>query len=363
MIETMDDIVELHLRASEGESSIWKTAVLQLLRLLAETGGDGESKDTLELRKQLAAHRRALSGVLHPQEERQEAAGCVTTCERYLDRLEADHRAKETELTDLVTLLRDAAAKMIGESSEFHAEVLSSADRFKRMARLDDIRELKRELSTEISSLERVVEIRKQRDRAAMDKLSKRVEALQADLGRAEERAALDPLTKLYNREGFDRALDRLIAEAEKTSTPVTLAMVDIDHFKEINDEHGHPVGDRVLLCMADWLRASIRQDDVVARYGGEEFAVILGIGLKQAEDRFTNVLTSIAGRSYDYEDAETSKSIRFTVSCGLAQFTAGDTAPGLVDRADQALYDAKHKGRNCVCVRKVSRLARLLGG
>ena len=107
---------------------------------------------------------------------------------------------------------------MIGESSEFHAEVLSSADRFKTMARLDDIRELKRELSTEISSLERVVESRKQRDRAAIDKLSKRVEVLQADLGRAEERAALDPLTKLYNRESFDRALERMIADAGTSS-------------------------------------------------------------------------------------------------------------------------------------------------
>jgi diguanylate cyclase (GGDEF)-like protein len=152
-----------------------------------------------------------------------------------------------------------------------------------------------------------------------------------------------------------------MIADAEKTSSPLSLAMLDIDHFKNINDEHGHPVGDRVLLCMADWLRGCIRQSDVVARYGGEEFAVILGIGLKQSEDRFTNVLASIAGRSYDYEDAGTPKSIRFTVSCGVAQFTGGDNVADLITRADQALYDAKHKGRNRVCVRKVSRLSRLL--
>ena len=358
----MDDIVELHLRAaSAGESSIWKTVVLQLLRLLSDAGRDGESKDALELRKQLSAHRHALGGVLHPQEERLEAAECVATCEHYLRRLQIDHRTREAELADLVTLLRDATAKMIGESSEFHAEVLSSADRFKTMARLDDIRELKRELSTEISSLERVVETRKERDRAAIDTLSKRVEVLQADLGRAEERAALDSLTKLHNREGFDRALERMMAEAAKGSTALSLAMIDIDHFKRINDEHGHPVGDRVLLCMAEWLRGSIRQNDVVARYGGEEFAVILGIGLKQSEERFTNVLARIAGRSYDYEDGGAAKSVRFTVSCGLAQFTEGDSASDLISRADQALYDAKHKGRNRVCVRKVSRLSRLL--
>jgi diguanylate cyclase len=360
----MDDIVELHLRASAptfAESSAWKTVVLQLLRLVSEAGHDGDSKETLSLRARLSEHRHALGGVMHPQEERQEAVDCVATCEEYLRRLQRDRRARETELADLVTLLRDATAKMIGESSDFHAEVLSSADRFKTLARLDDIRELKRELSAEIASLERVVETRKQRDRAAIDTLSKRVEILQEDLGRAEERASLDPLTKLNNREGFDRALARLMAAARKMSAPLSLAMIDIDHFKKINDAYGHPVGDRVLLCMADWLRGAIRPDDVVARYGGEEFAVILGIPLKQAEERFTNVLTSIAGRSYDYEDSGTASSIRFTASCGLTQFTDGDDADDLIGRADQALYDAKHKGRNRVCVRKVSRLSRLL--
>ena len=89
--------------------------------------------------------------------------------------------------------------------------------------------------------------------------------------------------------------------------------MIDIDHFKKINDEHGHPVGDRVLLCMADWLRGSIRQNDVVARYGGEEFAVILGVGLKQSEERFTKSWRVSPVARDDYEDAGAVKSIRFT--------------------------------------------------
>lgn len=357
----MEQIVELHLRAADSASSPWKTVVLQLLRFLSEAGRDGESRETVDLRNQLLHHRQVLGGTLHPQEERQEAADCVATCEKYLKRLHADQHARETELTDLVTLLRDATAKMIGESSDFHAEVLSSADRFRGMVRIDDIRELKRELSTEISSLERAVEHKKQRDRAAMDTLSKRVEVLQADLGRAEERAALDSLTKLHNRESFDRALDRMIADARRQSTPLTLAMLDIDHFKTINDQYGHLVGDRVILCVAEALRGSVRQTDVVARYGGEEFAAIVGIDLKQAEDRFTRVLDTIASRSYDYEDAGESRAIRFTLSCGLAQLTDSDAGADLVGRADQALYDAKHKGRNRVVVRKVSRLARLL--
>jgi diguanylate cyclase (GGDEF)-like protein len=357
----MDDIVELHLRATDSEGSIWKTVVLQLLRLVSDAGLEDESRETSELRRELSLHRHALGGVLHPQEERQEAAECVSTCERYLRRLQGDQRTKASELTDLVALLRDATTKLLGESAEFHAEVLSSAGRFKQMERLDDIRELKRELSMEISSLERAVETRKQKDRAAMDALSRRVETLQDDLGKAEARAALDPLTKLYNRESFAGALDRMMADASRSGGAMTLAMLDIDHFKRINDEHGHPVGDRVLLCMAEWLRKAVRDQDVVARYGGEEFAVLLGIDIRQAEDRFTSVLANIAARSYDYSDGDVQRSIRFTASCGLAQYTEGDSPADLVTRADQALYDAKHKGRNRVCVRKVSRLSRLL--
>ena len=143
----MDDIVELHLRASTPtltDSSTWKTVVLQLLRLISEAGRDGESKETGTLRTRLSQHRQVLGGVLHPQEERHEAADCVATCEEFLRRVQLDSRARETELTDLVTLLRDAAAKMIGDSSDFHAEILSSAGRFKTMVRLDEIRELLR---------------------------------------------------------------------------------------------------------------------------------------------------------------------------------------------------------------------------
>ena len=362
----MEDFVELHLRGASptlAESSIWKTVVLKLLHLVSEAGHDSESKDTTDLRARLTEHRQVLGNVLHPQEERQEATECVATCEEYLRRVQVDRRARETELTDLVTLLRDATAKMIGETSDFHTEILSSADRFKSITRLDDIRELKRELSSEISSLERAVETKKQRDREAIEKLSKRVEILQVDLDLAEERASLDQLTKLANRGGFDRALDRMIKAAQAAGAPLSLAMLDIDDFKKVNDTYGHQVGDRILLCMADWLRGSIRQDDVVARYGGDEFAVILGVDPRRAEDRFTKVLESIAGRSYDYEEAGVVKSVRFTVSCGVTQYAGGESAADLIGRADQALYDAKNKGRNRVCVKKVSRLARLLGG
>jgi diguanylate cyclase len=361
----VSQIVELHLREAGLDAGVdlpWKPLVQNLLRVLCELSSDAESRDTAALRERMAEYRRSFGEALHPQEARQVAAACVKTCEQYLRRVHEDRTARESELNEVIAILREAASRFVGDSSDFHAELLSSADRFKTITRLDDIRDMKRRLAVEVSSLEQVVETKKQRDEQAIAALSQRVELLQADLQKAEEQAARDPLTNIANRGGFDRAIGRMIAAARASHTPLTLAMIDVDRFKVINDTHGHQVGDRVLLCTADWLRSAIRHTDFGARYGGEEFAVILAdAALHQAEERFQRVLHDIADRSYDYDADDERRSVRFTVSCGLAELTAHETAEALIGRADQALYEAKQKGRNRVVARKVSRLARIL--
>jgi diguanylate cyclase (GGDEF)-like protein len=364
----MNDIVELQLRnqggsphAADAEPSPWRALVQNLLRVLCEIEPESASKESASLRASLNDYRAQFGRSLHPQEERQAAAGCVRACEQYLRRIQHDHSAREAELTEMIAILREAAARFIGDSTDFHAQLLSSADRFKGMTRVDDIRDLKQQLSLEVSTLERVVEQKKQRDATAIAALSERVQVLQADLVKAEEQAALDPLTRLANRGTFDRTLARAIEQAKQAGTPFTLAMIDVDHFKNVNDTYGHLIGDRVLLCTAEWLRGAFRQTDCVARYGGEEFAAILtNMDIAHAERRFAQVLQDIASRSYQFEQDGQSKSVRFTVSCGLAQWTEKDSESDLMARADHALYEAKQKGRNRVIARKVSRLARL---
>jgi len=363
----MKEIVELDLRKPgiaippDAESSAWRSLVQNLLRVLCEVEPESASKDSAEFRAKLNEYRAQFGRPLHPQEERQAAAGCVKACEQYLRRMQHDHLAREAELTEMIAILREAASRFIGDSTDFHAQLLSSADRFKSMTKLDDIRDLKQKLSAEVSSLERVVEEKKQRDEAAIAKLSERVEVLQADLVKAEEKAAIDPLTRIANRGTFDRTLKRMIDASKKSGSPLTLAMIDVDHFKKVNDTYGHPVGDRVLLCTAEWLRSAIRHTDFVARYGGEEFGVILSdTDLSNAEARFTQVLKEIAKRSYEFQQDGEQKSVRFTVSCGVSQLTDKDSEQDLIQRADQALYEAKQKGRNRVIAKKPSVLSRL---
>src|SRR5262249_15618334 len=152
-------------------------------------------------------------------------------------------------------------------------------------------------------------------------------------------------LTRIANRGSFDRTLRRMVSSARRSSTPLSLAMIDIDNFKNINDTHGHPVGDRVLLCAAMSLRKEIRQTDLIARYGGEEFAILLyGAKAAQAEARLTQLLAQIADNSYDYEADGNKGTVRFTVSCGVTELAPGDDDAELVKRADEALYEAKHK-------------------
>ncbi len=133
----------------------------------------------------------------------------------------------------------------------------------------------------------------------------------------------------------------------EKGEAAFVLAIADIDDFKKINDTHGHPVGDRVLMGAAQMLAASVRPDDFVARYGGEEFAVLLsGMKVASAELRMTHLLKTIAAYRFEYENGCT---LQFTLSCGMAEFNAGDTVESLITRADEALYEAKRKGKNRV--------------
>lgn len=160
--------------------------------------------------------------------------------------------------------------------------------------------------------------------------------------------AMQDPLTDLPNRRAVLDALERHWSAAVRTQRPLTVLMIDIDHFKQINDQHGHPAGDAVLRRLARLLRARVRSQDIVGRFGGEEFLVVLP---DTAPDTAATLAEALRGRIESVPVRARGRMLPLTASMGLHGLWpgAGDTVDDAIQKADEALYRAKSAGRNRV--------------
>lgn len=159
-----------------------------------------------------------------------------------------------------------------------------------------------------------------------------------------------DPLTGIKNRRAFDLEIKEYCAQGHSNNKPLSLLMVDIDHFKNINDTFGHVTGDAVLKWVASMIGETVRGGDILARYGGEEFAVLLPDTMLDGADHVaTNICRRVSSQKLKNSDQRQSIG-RVTVSLGLARYRPGETVEQFIGRADEALYLAKSSGRNRVC-------------
>lgn len=168
------------------------------------------------------------------------------------------------------------------------------------------------------------------------------------------ELSIIDPLTQIYNRRHLMSQLSTSMIQAKRHGHSLSIALLDIDHFKWVNDLHGHICGDDVLRGVAAALKNGIHNGiDVPARYGGEEFMVIMPFtGLETAVDVSDRLRNTIKGQAVDCEN----KNVSVTCSFGVAEYISGETMEQFIERADISLYQAKHGGRNRVCAAASSR-------
>src|SRR5262249_12922080 len=180
----------------------------------------------------------------------------------------------------------------------------------------NDAAAIRREAESVVSVLQEVMAARAESQARLLQELSQKVTDLRAELQEVREKAALDPLTQLYNRASLDAHLDRVGDLSFLLASSPCLLMIDVDHFKQTNDTFGHAAGDQVLRRVADELvRNFLRREDFVARFGGEEFVVVIpDSSLHNAELRAERVRQSIA----ELEVTHGSKKIPVTVSIGL---------------------------------------------
>ena len=178
--------------------------------------------------------------------------------------------------------------------------------------------------------------------------MRKESETLRLELSRAQSQAIRDALTGLPNRAAYNERLETEFARMQRSDGALTLAVIDLDKFKSINDTWGHQAGDRVLKYVARELTKQIRQQDFFGRYGGEEFVLLLpGTKLEGATTVAENLRRHVDGCRFTYKNTP----VAVTVSIGIAEFSPGDLPAVVFERADSALYLAKDRGRNrCEC-------------
>ena len=264
--------------------------------------------------------------------------------------------AIKLELSDAQARLKDMLARFVDRLSDFTESTGEYHDKIEkcaeRVAAAHDIAELT-EVIAEVMRETRTVQESTQRSRSELEELRARVHdanseitRLQVELEQTSELIRHDPLTGVLNRKGLDEALTRETALARRRGTALCVGLLDIDNFKQINDNHGHQTGDEALQHLVDVVRENVRPQDSVARYGGEEFVVLLpDTLLDSAVATMTRLQRALTKRFF----LTRQQKLLITFSAGVAELHDNEAPEEAIDRADKAMYIAKRSGKNRV--------------
>jgi len=213
--------------------------------------------------------------------------------------------------------------------------------------RVDNLEEMVKNLVSLSKGMRKSIDTMKQELANAKGELNKSVEQLnemKKELEFYREISSVDELTGLLNRRALDAELNRELERSFRYGSMFSVTIIDIDHFKNINDTYGHIVGDKVLASLAKILRSRSRKVDIVARYGGEEFCIVYpDTTAEQAFDAVEKARETVASHKFMLKGTR----IPVSFSAGVTQAAADDTIEELLSRADKALYIAKESGRN----------------
>lgn len=268
-----------------------------------------------------------------------------------------DHAAEQrTRAAALVTMVRETVATLGGDQTSLDDTLAGSVQRLGQLARVDDLQQIQARLFEEVATLKRVTLERRAAWEQTVQQFGTRLSTLETQLDLTRKEAAVDPLTNIANRRTFEATCRQWLGPHRPG---FVMAMADVDDFKAINDRHGHGVGDRVLVTVAETLARSLRAGDLVARLGGDEFVLLAaGLTLRQAEGRLSAISRDIRNACQGLVPDGAAPSM----SIGIAECSAGDTLESLQQRADAALYEAKRGGKGRLAA-KASPLIRDLRG
>lgn len=249
----------------------------------------------------------------------------------------AGQLAGTVELREVVRLLEETAGSLQRRSSHRESQFLDVATGLERAAQREDLRELRQQILAQIRRITSLVDEMRQENQQIIAELEREMTAYRRRLDEVEQAAQRDALTGLANRSSFERRA----AEFIQADVPFTLLMIDLNHFKMVNDRHGHLAGDELLRLFAARLKRQLRADDMAARWGGDEFVVLLPCRLRDAMTRARFLEQALTG-DYQFVLGGETLRLRVGVAMGLAEYREGEPLEAVLARADQALYQRK---------------------
>jgi diguanylate cyclase len=256
--------------------------------------------------------------------------------------------AKAT-LKNMMTVFIDRLGELTESTGEYHSRIesysqkIGQADNLTELSHiLDDLMNDTRAIqASALRSHEELVDARKKTQEA-----EDRIRKLEQELDQVSELMHEDQLTGTLNRRGLDETLDREIKRADRQQSPLSVALLDIDNFKQLNDTFGHQAGDHALVHLAGVIKEALRPTDAVARYGGEEFLIVLsGTALEEATATITRLQRELTKKFFLHNNER----LLITFSAGVALRNNEEDAESLIWRADKAMYHAKQTGKNRV--------------
>lgn len=256
--------------------------------------------------------------------------------------------ARRDRIQKIQSALMDQMQDVIRQNEAFGQLLQTEDASLRRVGSIEDLRELQAALIREVDRMRGGHEsLAHKLDTAAkyLEIIGTEGKTLNEELTRAHVLSLTDELTDLPNRRAFLRRLEDEVARVQRYGYPLSLALIDMDSFKAINDRYGHAAGDEVLRSFAASMLSIFRHHDMVARYGGEEFAVLLPNTDRQGAIR---ALEKVRRRTIESSYRFDGRTMPMpTFSGGIALYRPGETPSSLIERADRALYQAKHLGRN----------------
>ncbi len=245
--------------------------------------------------------------------------------------------AGTVELAEVVKLLEATAASLQQRGSRHESEFLDVATGLRQAAEREDLKDLRQHILSQVKLITTLVEEMRQENRQIVAELEKEMQAYRLRLDEVERSARRDALTGLSNRASFEQRAKEMI----DARIPFSLVLADLNHFKRVNDVHGHLAGDELLRVFASRLKHQLRSDDMAARWGGDEFVILLPAPLRDAMARARLLEQTLSG---DYQLAVSGETVRLRVglAMGVAEHQPGEPLENLLYRADQALYQIK---------------------